>query len=178
MNNRFNDPFYAESSYLRTTEESGVYDKPAGPEQKPSLPAGWSVTGNTGASTGTSTGTGGSSTSGGSKVNWDAIIQNTPQLLNAAGTIVGTIGSMKNQGGTKDTVKAVCGRKPLFNFGGKKDRYRECAERVLNPPPPPPPPTREGMSTTTKVLIGVGAFIFLAVMIFVIIKLSNRDKSK
>ena len=174
MNNRFNDPFYAESSFLRSAEESGDYDQPAGPANNPStLPPGWSVTGNTGTgNTGATTTT----TSGGGKVNWNAILQNAPQIIGAVGGIVGSVKQNAGAGGgTQDSVKAVCGRKPLFNIGGKKDKYRACAERVLNPPKiqelPPP-----GMSTTTKVLIGVGIVVFLGLMIFVVIKVSNKNK--
>jgi hypothetical protein len=172
MNNRFNDPFYAESSWLRSEEESGNYNQPAGPEQNSTntFPSGQGMllnTGNTG-STGNNGGTGG-------KINWNAILQNAPQIIGAVGGIVGTVKA--SGGGGSDSVKAVCGRRPLFNIGGKKDRYRECAERVLNPPQAqqftPPPP---GMSTTTKILIGVGIFIFLGVMVFVVVKVS-RNKS-
>jgi len=171
MNNRFNDPFYAESSWLRSSEESGDYDQPAGPAQAPpAFPSGQGMlltAGNTG-STGTTGGTGG-------KFNWGAILQNAPQIIGAVGGIVGTV-KASGVGGT-DSVKAVCGRKPLFNIGGKKDRYRACAERVLNPPQQQfqaPPP---GMSTTTKVLIGVGIFIFLGVMVFVVIKVSKNKSN-
>lgn len=176
MNNRFNDPFYAESSWLRSEEESGNYNVPAGPAQNPStFPAGWSVTGNTGTGT-TNTGT----TNPTARIDWQQVLNNAPQILAATGAIVGTVGAIRNQagGGSQDSVKAVCGRKPLFNFGGKKDRYRACAERVLNPPQvqqfQAPP---QGMSTTTKVLIGVGIFIFLGVMVFVVIKVSKNKSN-
>lgn len=174
MNNRFNDPFYAESSWLRSSEESGDYNVPAGPTAGTNFPSGQGMlltTGNTGTTnTGTTTG----------KVNWQSLLDNAPQILAATGAIVGTVGAIKNQagGGSQDSVKAVCGRKPLFNIGGKKDKYRACAERVLNPPQvqqfTPPPP---GMSTTTKVLIGVGIFIFLGVMVFVVIKVSKNKSN-
>ena len=166
MNNRFNDPFYAESSWVRSAEESGDIDQPS------TLPTGWSVTGDTGTgNTGATT-----TTSGGGKVNWNAILQNAPQIIGAVGGIVGSVKQNAGAGGTQDSVKAICGRKPLFNIGGKKDKYRACAERVLNPPKiqelPPP-----GMSTTTKVLIGVGIVVFLGLMVFIVIKVSNKNKS-
>jgi hypothetical protein len=173
MNNRFNDPFYAESSWVRSAEESGDYDQPAGPANNPStLPPGWSVTGDTGTgNTGATT-----TTSGGGKVNWSAILQNAPQIIGAVGGIVGSVKQNAGAGGTQDSVKAVCGRKPLFNIGGKKDKYRACAERVLNPPKiqelPPP-----GMSTTSKVLIGVGIVVFLGLMVFIVIKVSKNKSN-
>jgi hypothetical protein len=47
---------------------------------------------------------------------------------------------------------------------------------VLNPPKiqelPPP-----GMSTTTKVLIGVGIVVFLGLMVFVVIKVSKNKSN-
>lgn len=176
MNNRFNDPFYAESSFVRSAEESGDYDQPAGPANNPStFPFGWSVTGNTGTANTSSMGNTGNT---GSKIKLDTILQNAPNIITAVGGIVGTVGAIKNQagGGTQDSVKAVCGRKPLFNNRGQKDKYMACAERVLNPPKiqelPPP-----GMSTTTKVLIGAGIFIFLIVIVLVIIKVSKNKSN-
>jgi len=91
---------------------------------------------------------------------------------NLLGGIFGAIGSAKaNQSPLAGNVKAVCGRKPLFNVGGKKDRYFACAERVANPQPvfAPPPPSNKGL------IIGlIVAVVLIGIIITVVLVMKNK----
>lgn len=120
----------------------------------------------------------GQSSSGGGK-GWQQWV--TPETINATLQLAGGITNMVAAGKTGDTakIKAVCGMQPLFNIGGKKDKYQACADRVIaqsNQPAPqvymPPAPT--GMSTTAKVLIGVGIFIFIIMIVLLIIFMTKQ----
>ena len=154
---------------FNSKEESSVYDVPAGPggggSTPPTLPSGWSVTPK-----------GATPTSGGK---WQQYLN--PETIGAAvgtiGAIAGAVGGMKNP--DKQRIKAVCGRKPLFNTGGKKDRYNECVQNLLNPPvqrefTPPPP---EGMSKTTKIVLIVSA-VLLLIGIVVTVIIVNKNKRR
>lgn len=108
----------------------------------------------------------------------------TPETIGATLQLAGGITNMVAAGKTGDTakIKAICGPQPLFNIGGKKDTYRACADRVIaqsNQPAPqvyvPTAPT--GMSTTAKVLIGVGIFILLIMITVLIIYLSKSKQA-
>lgn len=105
----------------------------------------------------------------------------TPETIGATIQLAGGITNMVAAGKTGDTakIKAICGKQPLFNIGGKKDKYQACADRVMaqsNQPAPqvymPPAPT--GMSTTAKVLIGVGIFIFIIMIVLLIIFMTKQ----
>ena len=158
LENGFNSP-----------EESGDYTVPAGPggggSTPPSLP--FSVTT---AGTGTGAGKGGG--------NWQQYLN--PELI---GSVVGTVGAVAGAIGKnpdKQRIKAVCGRKPLFNFGGKKDSYRQCVQNLMNPPQQrdfTPPPPAEGLSKTTKIIIGVSVALLLIGIVITVIVL-NKNKAK
>ena len=157
----------------------GTYAGPGGPPSGtygPNLPAG-----STGGSSGPLPGLGGSgwggsqsgsSTGGGAGqyINADTIAAGT----NLLGGIFGAIGASKAaKGPIAGNVKAVCGRKPLFNIGGKKDRYFACAERVANPQPvfreTPPPTSNKGL------IIGlIVAVVLIGIIITVVLVMKNK----
>ena len=170
MKNYYNDPFYIESSYaLRSSEESGDYDFPA-------LPAG-------GGSTSPSTqnmalpGLGGGPLSGGQ--GFQNALDKAPELINLFGSVVGMVKNVRDQRGQAGTneIKLACGKKPLINKA-KKQAYAQCVQRVLNPPIETQR-TKEpdGMSTTTKVIIGVVVLVFLTVITIVIVKVAKSKKA-
>jgi hypothetical protein len=108
-----------------------------------------------------------------------------PETINATLQLAGGITNMIAAGKTGETakIKAVCGPQPLLNIGGKKDTYRACADRVIaqsNQPAPQVfmPPARVGMSTTSKVLIGVGILIFIIMIIVLVIYMSKQKATK
>lgn len=171
--NYYNDPFYPESSFaLRSSEESGDYDFPA-------LPAG-------GGSTSPSTqnmalpGLGGgplASTSGGRGAEfWDK----APEIIGILGNVIGTVKSARDAKGPRgvNEIKAACGRKPLIGKA-KKQAYAQCVQRVLNPVQTfntqREKSNDEGMSTTTKVIIGVVVLVVLVVITVLIVKLSKKS---
>lgn len=160
-----------ESSY---NEESGVYTTPAGPggggSTPPTLPAGWS----TGAGAGAGAGAGSTPKTGGG-TNWQQWLN--PETIGAVAGTVGAVAGAVNQNPEKQRIKAACGRKPLFNIGGKKDAYNQCVQNLLAPPVIQQRmdfPQQSGMSNTAKILIGVFAFLLLAAIVVMIIVLSKR----
>jgi len=173
MKNYYNDPFYIESSYaLRSSEESGDYDFPA-------LPAGG---GNTAPSMPNSAlpGLGGGPMpSGGGGQGFQNVLDKAPEYLNLFGSVVGMVKNVRDQRGQVGTneIKAACGKKPLINKA-KKQAYAQCVQRVLYPPIETQR-TKEpdGMSTTTKVIIGVVVLVFLTVITIVIVKVAKSKKS-
>ena len=166
------NPNKLESSY---NEESGVYTTPAGPggggSTPPTLPAGWSIgSGGAPAPSAPKTGSGG----GG---NWQQWL--TPETIGAVAGTVGAVAGSINQNPDKQRIKAACGRKPLFNTGGKKDAYNQCVQNLLAPPviQQRMDMPQQGMSTTTKIMIGALAFLLLAAVVIMIIVLSKRSKT-
>lgn len=108
----------------------------------------------------------------------------TPETIGATLQLAGGVTNLVAAGKTGDTakIKAICGPQPLFNIGGKKDKYRACADRVIAQSNQPAPqvyvPTESNrMSTTSQVLIGVGIFIFLIMIILLVIYLSKSKAS-
>lgn len=165
------NPNKLESGY---NEESGVYTTPAGPggggSTPPTLPAGWSIgSGGAPAPSAPKTGSGG----GG---NWQQWL--TPETIGAVAGTVGAVAGSINQNPDKQRIKAACGRKPLFN-GSKKDAYNQCVQNLLAPPviQQRMDMPQQGMSTTTKIMIGALAFLLLAAVVIMIIVLSKRSKT-
>jgi hypothetical protein len=154
----------------------------AGPGGAPSGTYGPNLPGSSGGSSGPlpglgGTGWGGSQSGGGQSrggagqyINADTIAAGT----NLLGGIFGAIGASKAaKGPIAGNVKAVCGRKPLFNIGGKKDRYFACAERVANPQPvfreTPPPESNKGL------IIGlIVAVVLIGIIITVVLVMKNK----
>ena len=117
------------------------------------------------------------SSGGGGGGGWQQWVN--PQTIGAGVQLFGSVANMVAAGKTPDKVniKAACGRKPLFNKGGKKDAYQQCVQRILTPQQPvyiPSAPTR--MSTTSKALIGAGIFLFLLMIVIVVIMM-NKGKA-
>lgn len=80
--------------------------------------------------------------SGGGKV--------SPEMIQAGAALTaGLISTMANKSKdpNKMELKSACGRKPLLNIGGKKDKYQKCVSDYLKQkaeasrPSPPPAPT-------------------------------------
>lgn len=174
MKNTYNDPFYLESSYaLRSAEESGDYDFPA-------LPAGGGATAPT-MQNAPLPGLGGGplpSANGGTK--FDKALENAPAAFELLGSAIGMIKNVKDSRANVGTnqILAICGRKPLVGKD-KKQAYAQCVQRVLNPPVQQPSAQRisGGMSTTTKVIIGVVVVAVLVGITILIVKLSKSKKS-
>jgi hypothetical protein len=161
-------------SFKTFREESGDYTVPAGPVYygpggggPPQLPA-YNPPSGGGASNAPSIGGGG----GG----WQQWVN--PETIGATVGVIGSVvGAAKaNQSPDKARIKAVCGRKPLFNIKGKKDKYNACVQNLMAPPPvfqqQAPPPA--GMSKSTKIIIGVVAFIVLLAIIITIIMVMKK----
>jgi hypothetical protein len=113
------------------------------------------------------------SNSGGGKFSWL-----TPDVitggLGVLGSVAGAAAARKaNQNPDVAKIKAVCGRKPLFNIGGKKDKYFACAEKVMAPPPVFQQ-QQTGMSSSTKIIIGVLVFLVLVAIIITVIMMSKN----
>lgn len=108
-----------------------------------------------------------------SKVNVGEYI--TPGTIIAGAGLLSTVGTMFQKSPEQKTLKAICGRKPLLNIGGKKDRYLACVDNYLNPKATVS--QNAGMSSGTKVLIGSLVFIFI-VLIIVMIVMMNKNKAK
>jgi hypothetical protein len=141
-----------------SADEPGVFAGPAGGGAiPPTLPAG-----------GLPSGGGGG---GGGK--WL-----TPDTLSAGAGLLGNIAGMIGAGRAgrspvKANVKAVCGRKPLTNIGGRKDKYLACAQNYMMPKQNLPLP-EQGMSKSTKIIIGVLAGLVLLAIIITVIMLAKR----
>jgi len=112
-------------------------------------------------------------------VDWDKFSQTAMTTAGALGSVATTVQAFKGDG-TKSTrrkdVKEVCGRKPLLKK--KRKEYDACVKQYnanmlaqSAPPPTSNPEERntggdtgggnEGMSTTKKILIGVGALVLI-----------------
>lgn len=98
----------------------------------------------------------------------------TPGTIIAGAGLLGTFAEVFKKSPEQKTLKAVCGRKPLLNIGGKKDRYLACVDNYLNPQQNVPVNT--GMSAGTKALIGFLVVLFL-VMIVVVIAMINKNRT-
>jgi hypothetical protein len=131
--------------------------------------AGWSVTG--GGSAGTTT----PSTTTGGKINWSNVLNQAPQVLGTLGAVAGTVKGIRGSGGdtSGDPITMACGKRPLL-LPGKKRAWDQCAASVMAAQQEQQK-QKEGMSTTAKVLIGVGILVFLIIMVVLIIMISKRQ---
>ena len=85
-------------------------------------------------------------------------------LLAGIASMIGASKASKSPDASR--VKAVCGRKPLFNTGGKKDAYFACADRLMNPQPVVVP-----QKSNTGLIIGIVAvFIIMTIILVVVMK--------
>ena len=158
------------------SEVSGLYDTPAGPGggggTAPSLPGGTS--GASGPLPGL--GGGGYSQPSGGGTSWQQYLD--PQTIGAGigllTNVAGAVGAGKSPDKTK--IKAVCGRRPLFNIGGKKDKYNACVQNLMTPQQQLPPPDT-GMSSSTKLIIGVLATLVLVAIIVTIVVVMKRKSA-
>jgi hypothetical protein len=112
---------------------------------------------------------GGSGGGAGQYVNADTLAAGT----NLLGSVFGMIGANKaSKGPLAGNVKAVCGRKPLFNIKGKKDAYLACAEKVANPQPVYTPPAE---SSNKGLIIGlIIAVVLIGIIITVVLVMKNK----
>lgn len=168
-----------EDGFNSYREESGDYSVPAGPGgggstppttpmYGPFLPSG----GSGGGSGSAPSGGGGSGGGGGSWQQWV-----NPQTIGATVGMVGSIAGAVGAGRSPDKakIKAVCGRKPLFNIKGKKDAYNQCVQNLMNPQPVYTPPPA-GMSTGTKILIGsLVGLVLLAIIITIVVVMKRKN---
>jgi|ERR1700741_3339520 len=119
-----------------------------------------------------------SSTSDGGGGGWQQWVN--PQTIGASMQLFGSVANAVAAGKTADTaeIKAVCGRKPLLNIGGKKDKYFQCTQNLIASKQQPiyMPQAQTGMSTGTKVLIGVVIFVVLVAIIIAIIMMAKKAK--
>lgn len=175
------------------SQESGLYDKPNGrssDENNYDFPAGPAGGGGTApslpglgggslpsSSSGPLPGLGGagyeqasSSGSGGGGMG------NLSQWLNpqTLGAGLGLIASVsQNRSPDKARIKAVCGRRPLLNIGGKKDAYNQCAQNLMMPVYQAPLPTTNRDSS--NIIIWVVAVIILIAIIVAVVVLMKRN---
>lgn len=157
------------------SEESGLYDTPAGPGggggTAPTLP-GASASGSSGPLPGL--GGGGYTQPSGGGTSWQQYLN--PQTIGAGigllTSVTGAIGAGKSP--DKARIKSVCGRRPLFNIGGKKDKYNACVQNLMTPQPVYQPQQDTGMSSSTKIIIGVVATLVLLAIIITIIMVMKR----
>lgn len=89
-------------------------------------------------------------------------------IAGAVGSVADLAGSFaQNRNEDKQNIKLKCGRKPLFNIGGKKDAYFACVDDYFKMQQPqdsrasmyqqmPPPPQKKGLSTGAVVGIVLG----------------------
>ncbi len=112
-----------------------------------------------------------SSSDSGSKIDLGQYI--TPGTIVATAGLAGTIASLFKKSDEQKTLKAVCGRKPVLNIGGKRDAYLACVDSYLHPQNAI---VDTGMSSGTKVLIGFLVMIFLIVVITLIV-MAMRNKT-
>lgn len=110
---------------------------------------------------------------GGGKFSWL-----TPDVLTAGLGVLGSVAGMAaarkaSQSPDVSRIKAVCGRKPLFNGGGKKDRYFACVDKLMTPQQQFVQQPA-GMSTSTKIIIGVLVFLVLMAIVITVIMISKR----
>jgi len=117
------------------------------------------------------------------KLDLDKLGESIVTTAGAVGSVATTIQAFKGDGTKKAqrlAVKDVCGKKPTaFSKKARKEEYKKCitdyqakkmaildAQTKNVPTTPPPPATNTGMSTTTKVLIGVGVLALIGGVIY------------
>lgn len=87
-----------------------------------------------------------------------------------------------NNTGLAGDVRAVCGNKPLFNIGGKKDAYLQCAQNfeaaqiaaASAAAGNNQPVARQPMSTGAIVGIVGGSVLLVGGIVFAIVKLTGK----
>lgn len=100
----------------------------------------------------------------------------TADTLAAGIGLIGSVAALAQKSPEAKTLKAVCGRKPLFNIGGKKDKYLACVDKyVFQQNQPATPAAAAGMSTGAKVGIVIGIVIVLGLITVMIIKMSKVE---
>ena len=105
-----------------------------------------------------------------------------PQTVAAGAGLIGSVASAiaankSSKSPDASRIKAVCGRKPLFNTKGKKDKYNQCVQNLMAPQPVyNPAPQQTGMSSSTKIIIGVVAAVVLIGIIITVIVLMKHKK--
>ena len=113
---------------------------------------------------------GGANSGGGGKFNPDSLQTGLDTALQLVSVIAN-----RQRNETKQQVKAVCGRKPLFG-GVRKDAYRKCAMNVNNPKPETARyNVDEQLPMGIWVVIGLGSAVVISLGIFGISKLM-KDK--
>lgn len=103
------------------------------------------------------------------------------QIQQATQAATGIISAISNRprNASKDELKSACGRKPLFNINGKKDKYQACVSDYLKqkaiasrPAPAAPvyvPPTivyRDAPKPKAKKFLGMPIGLGIAVSVF------------
>lgn len=157
---------------LRSSEESGDLPSaalPGGGTGVAPTTAGWSVTGGGAASAPSATATGG-------KIDWSNALNKAPQVLGALGQVAGTIKGIRGSGAYttgSDPITMACGKRPWL-LPGKKRAWDQCAASVMAAQQQQQR-QQEGLSTTAKVLIGVGILVFLIIVVALIIMISKRQ---
>ena len=129
---------------------------------------GWSVTGGGAASAPSATATG--------KIDWSNIFNKAPQVLGTIGQVAGTVKGIRGSGADTtggDPITMACGKRPLL-LPGKKRAWDQCAASVMAAQQQQQR-QQEGLSTTAKVLIGVGILLFLIIVVALIIMISKRQ---
>jgi hypothetical protein len=100
---------------------------------------------------------------------------NADTLAAGAGVLTGILGiigaSKASKSPDASRVKAVCGRKPLFNTGGKKDAYFACADRLMNPQQPIIP-----QKSNTGLIIGIVAAFIIMIIILAVVVMKMKNK--
>jgi hypothetical protein len=165
-----------------------AYETYAGPGGAPSVTYGPNLPGSSGGSSGPLPGLGGTgwggSQSGGGQLGGGQSRGGAGQYINAdtiaagtnlLGSVFGVIGASKAaKGPLASNVKAVCGRKPLFNIKGKKDAYFACAERVANPQPVMAGRVPEKSGNKGLIIGLIVAVVLIGIIITVVLVMKNK----
>lgn len=107
----------------------------------------------------------------GSKVDLGQYV--TPGTIVAGAGLIGTVASLFKKSDEQKTLKAVCGRKPILNIGGKRDAYLACVDSYLHPQNAI---ADTGMSGSKIALIVFLILLFLAIVITVVV-MANKNKT-
>lgn len=168
-----------EDGFNSYPEESGDYSVPAGPGGGGSTPPTYGPflpSGGSGGGSGSAP-SGGGGDSGGGGGSWQQWVN--PQTIGATVGMVGSIAGAVGAGRSPDKakIKAVCGRKPLFNIKGKKDAYNQCVQNLMMPQPQQRfDDVPQGMSTGTKILIGsLVGLVLLAIIITIVVVMKRKN---
>ncbi len=96
-------------------------------------------------------------------------------LTNLFGGVITNVTQKKT--GLAADVKAVCGNRPLTNFGGKRDAYLACAQNFANQQAAiagaavgVTPPAKSGLGTGAIIGLSVAGVAVLGTIIFLAVK--------